>query len=193
MSQLPVSLLDLIVAGIVLLSALLASVRGFTREVLAIASWVAAALAAYLFHPKVLALIEPHITNRQVALAAAIAVIFLGVLVLVTLMTVKISDLILDSSIGTLDRTLGFLFGAARGFLIAAIAFLFFDRLVGEKQYPDWVANARLRPLLKEAGDGLIALLPNDPAFLDKLKAKAAGSDQGTGTGTDGNSQTTVP
>ena len=47
MSEFPVSVLDLIVIGIVLLSALLASVRGFTREVLAIASWVIAAFAAY--------------------------------------------------------------------------------------------------------------------------------------------------
>ncbi len=173
MSQLPISLLDLLVIGIVLLSALLASVRGFTREVLAIGSWVIAAIAAYAFHPHVLEFLEPHIANRQIALAAAIAAVFLVTLVIVTMITVKLSDLILDSSIGALDRTLGFLFGAARGFLIAAVAFLFFDKLVGEKQYPDWVRDAKLRPLLKESGDQLIALLPTDAGFLEKLKAKA--------------------
>lgn len=173
MSQLPISLLDLLVIGIVLLSALLASVRGFTREVLAIGSWVIAAIAAYAFHPSVLEFLEPHIANRQIALAAAIAAVFLVTLVIVTMITVKLSDLILDSSIGALDRTLGFLFGAARGFLIAAVAFLFFDKLVGEKQYPDWVRDAKLRPLLKESGDQLIALLPTDAGFLEKLKAKA--------------------
>ncbi len=173
MSQLPISLLDLLVIGIVLLSALLASVRGFTREVLAIGSWVIAAIAAYIFHPQVLAFLEPHIANRQIALAAAIAAVFLVTLVIVTMITVKLSDVILDSSIGALDRTLGFLFGAARGFLIAAVAFLFFDKLVGEKQYPDWVRDAKLRPLLKESGDQLIALLPTDAGFLEKLKAKA--------------------
>ena len=173
MSQLPISLLDLLVIGIVLLSALLASVRGFTREVLAIGSWVIAAIAAYAFHPRVLEFLEPHIANRQIALAASIAAVFLVTLVIVTMITVKLSDLILDSSIGALDRTLGFLFCAARGFLIAAVAFLFFDKLVGEKQYPDWVRDAKLRPLLKESGDQLIALLPTDAGFLEKLKAKA--------------------
>jgi len=173
MSQLPISLLDLLVIGIVLLSALLASVRGFTREVLAIGSWVIAAIAAYAFHPRVLEFLEPHIANRQIALAASIAAVFLVTLVIVTMITVKLSDLILDSSIGALDRTLGFLFGAARGFLIAAVAFLFFDKLVGEKQYPDWVRDAKLRSLLKESGDQLIALLPTDAGFLEKLKAKA--------------------
>jgi membrane protein required for colicin V production len=177
MSNLPVSLLDLMVIGIVVISGLLASVRGFVREVLAIGSWVAAAIAAYAFHPKVLVYLEPHISNHQVALAAAIAILFLGVLVIATMLTVKISDAILDSSIGALDRTLGFLFGAARGFLIAAIAFLFFDKLVGEKQYPDWIQSAKLRPLLKQSGDEIIALLPTDTTMLDKLKAKANGSD----------------
>lgn len=45
----PVTLLDLVVIGVVLLSALLAAVRGFTREVLAIVSWVAAAAVAWAF------------------------------------------------------------------------------------------------------------------------------------------------
>jgi membrane protein required for colicin V production len=170
MSQFPVSVLDLIVIGIVLLSALLASVRGFTREVLAIASWVIAAFVAYAFHPAVLPYFTPHIANPQIALAATIAVLFLGVLVLVSLITVKISDLILDSRIGALDRSLGFLFGAFRGFLIAAIAFMFFDKLVGEKQHPDWVREAKLRPILQEAGNQLLAMLPTDPNFLNSLK-----------------------
>ncbi len=193
MSNLPVSILDLMVIGIVLISGLLASVRGFAREVLAIGSWVAAAIAAYVFHPKVLVYLEPHIANRQVALAAAIAILFLGVLVVATMITVKISDIILDSSIGALDRTLGFLFGAARGFLIAAIAFLFFDKLVGEKQYPDWIRDAKLRPVLKQSGDQIIALLPADPGFLDKLKAKAIGTDVPAGATGDATTQPKTP
>ena len=173
MSERPVSVLDLIVIGIVLLSALLASVRGFTREVLAIASWVIAAFAAYSLHPSMLHYATPYISNPQIALAVTIAVLFLGVLVIVSLVTVKISDLILDSRIGTLDRSLGFLFGAFRGFLIATIAFMFFDKLVGEKQHPDWVRDAKLRPILQEAGLQLLAFLPTDPAFLERLKPAA--------------------
>lgn len=178
------SLFDLLVVGIVILSALLASVRGFTREVLAIASWVAAGAAAYAFHPLVLSYVTPHIANKQIALAAAIAIVFLVVLVVVTLITVRISDMILDSRIGALDRSLGFLFGAGRGLLIAAIAFIFFDKLVGEKQYPDWVKNARLRPVLKDTGDVILSFVPADPEMLERLKNRAKnGPDLGS-TGT---------
>jgi membrane protein required for colicin V production len=168
----PVTILDLAVLGIVLLSALLAAVRGFTREVLAIASWAIAAAAAFYLHPMLLPFAKEYISNDKVALAAAIAAVFFGTLIVVSFFTVKISDLILDSRIGAMDRTLGFLFGAARGLLIAVIAFVFFDKLVGEKQHPEWVKQAKLRPLLKETGDQIIALLPDDPeaTILNKLK-----------------------
>jgi membrane protein required for colicin V production len=173
MSQLPVTALDLVVLGVVLISALLAAVRGFTREVLAIASWVAAAAAAYALHPMVLPYAKEYIPNAQLALAASIGAVFLATLVVVSFITVKISDLILDSKIGALDRTLGFVFGAARGLLIAVIAFVFFDKLVGEKQQPDWVKGAKLRPVLKETGDQIIALLPEDPeGMIAKWKAR---------------------
>lgn len=173
MSHLPVTALDLVVLGVVLISALLAAVRGFTREVLAIASWIAAAAAAYILHPMVLPYAKEYIPNAQLALAASIGAVFLATLVIVSFITVKISDLILDSKIGALDRTLGFLFGAARGLLIAVIAFVFFDKLVGEKQQPDWVKDAKLRPVLKETGDQIIALLPEDPeGMIAKWKAR---------------------
>ena len=193
-----VSLLDLLVVGIVILSALLASVRGFTREVLAIASWVAAGAAAYVFHPMALNFISPHIANKQIALAAAIAVVFLIVLVVVTLVTVRISDMILDSRIGALDRSLGFLFGAARGLLIAAIAFIFFDKLVGEKQYPEWVKNARMRPILKETGDMILGFVPADPEMLERLKNRAKngpdlGGNGATAPATNGSAQPKTP
>ena len=168
MNSLPIAILDIIVIGIVILSGLLAAVRGFTREVLAIASWVAAAAAAYAFHPAVLPYLKPYIPNEQLALAASIGAVFIGVLIVVSLFTVKISDLILDSKIGALDRSLGFLFGAVRGFLIAVIAFMFFDKLVGDKQQPDWVKQAKTRPFLKETGDQLLALLPTDLEALKK-------------------------
>jgi membrane protein required for colicin V production len=173
MNQLPVTPLDLVVLGVVIVSALLAAVRGFTREVLAIASWIAAAAAAYALHPLVLPYAKEYIPNAQLALAASIASVFLFTLVLVSIVTVKISDLILDSKIGALDRTLGFLFGAGRGLLIAVIAFVFFDKLVGDKAQPDWIRNAKLRPVLKDSGDYIVSLLPEDPeGYLQKLRNK---------------------
>ncbi len=73
---------------------------------------------------------------------------------IVSIITVRISDLVLDSRIGALDRTLGFLFGLARGFLIMVVAFLFFNWLVQNEQgQPEWIRDARTKLVLQSAGD----------------------------------------
>ena len=89
--------------------------------------------------------------------------VFVGTLIVVSIVTVRISDMILDSRIGALDRTLGFLFGLARGLLIVVVAFLFFSWLVPDKQRPDWVTGAKSRVVLQGTGDWLMSLLPDDP------------------------------
>ena len=158
------SYLDLAVLGIVLVSALLSMMRGFTREVLAIASWAAAAAAAYYFYPLLMPYLTPYIHKEVIAQAAAAAAVFFLTLIVVSLFTVRLSDAILDSKIGALDRSLGFVFGVARGFLLAVVAFAIFNWLVSEKQQPEWVKNARTRPLLTETADRIVALLPTDAA-----------------------------
>ncbi|HMF07222.1 MAG TPA: CvpA family protein [Methylocella sp.] len=165
--------LDLGLIVVTLISALLAMLRGFTREVLAIASWGAAAVAAIYLHPMVLPYVKPYIAKDVLALAAAAAAVFLVTLIAVSLLTVKLSDVILDSKIGALDRSLGFAFGAVRGLILCVIAFVFFNWLVPAQSQPEWVKSARMRPLLQATGDQLMAVLPDDPeGLLNKLKKK---------------------
>lgn len=167
------SYLDLAVIIVVLVSGLLALLRGFTREILAILSWVAAAAAAYYFHPLALPYVKPYISKDEFALAAAIAAVFFLSLILVSLVTVKLSDLILDSKVGALDRTLGFVFGAVRGALLAVVAFVFYGWLVQESNQPDWVRNARAKPFLQAGGEKLRELLPDDiDSIVARIKAK---------------------
>jgi membrane protein required for colicin V production len=173
--------LDLGVIAIVLISAVLAMVRGFTREVLAIASWGAAAVAAIYFHPLVLPFVKPYISKDTIALAVAAAIVFFATLIIVSIITVKISDAILDSKVGPLDRSLGFVFGALRGLLLCVIAFAFFNWLVPEKTQPVWVKDAKLKPLLQSTGEELMAMLPDDPeGLLNKLKKAKPASDEPT-------------
>ena len=160
----PVTILDLVVIGVVLISALLAAVRGFTREVLAIVSWIAAAAVAWVFHPQLVPFIKQYIpassAQDTIALVASIAALFLGTLIIVSIVTARISDFVLDSRIGALDRTLGFVFGAARGLLLAVIGYLFFAALVGNEKMPVWAKEAKAKPMLEETGRSLIAMLP---------------------------------
>lgn len=157
------SYLDIGLIVVVLLSALLSMLRGFTREVLAIASWAAAAAAAYYFHPLLLPTMKEYIPKDQLALAAAAGAIFFITLILVSIVTVRLSDVILDSKIGALDRSLGFVFGAGRGLLLCVVAYVFYGWLVPPKSQPEWVRASRTAPILQATGDQLIAMLPDDP------------------------------
>jgi membrane protein required for colicin V production len=170
----PLTILDMIVLGAVLLSALLAAVRGFTREVLSIASWVAAAVAAWSLHPMLLPFIKQHVKQDTIALVIAIAAIFLVTLVIVSLITSRISDFVLDSRIGALDRTLGLAFGAARGMLLSVVGFLLWTTLVPENRQPEWVREAKTKPLLESSGRTLLAMLPQDidTSFIKNLAPK---------------------
>ena len=159
----PVSYLDLVVLGVIFISAVLAMMRGFTREVLAIGSWLAAAIVAYLFYKPLLPYVQQYISHPMVSLAIAIGAVFIVTLIVVSIITVRVSDFILDSRIGALDRTLGFLFGAARGALICVIGYIFFGWLVPADKQPEWVKASRSRPYLESSGNSLMALLPADP------------------------------
>ena len=159
----PITILDLILLGVMLISGLLAMVRGFMREVLSIAAWGAAALVTLYSFNKLLPTAKTYFTNDTVAAVVVVAGVFVGTLIIVSVITVRISDMILDSRIGALDRTLGFLFGLARGLLIVVVAYEFFIWLVPDKQRPDWVVGAKSRTMLDSTGEWLKGLLPDDP------------------------------
>ena len=168
----PITLLDVILLAVMLISALLAMVRGFMREVLSIASWAAAALLTLYSYPKLKPIVLQYFSNDIVASAVTIGGVFLGTLLIVSIVTIKISDTILDSRVGALDRTLGFLFGLGRGLVIVVVAFLFFNWLVPDRSQPEWVKNAKSLVVLKRTGDTLMSMLPDDPesTILKRLK-----------------------
>jgi len=122
----PITLLDIILIGVMLISALLAMIRGFMREILSIAAWVIAAVATLYAYSKLLPFAKTYFNNDIVAAAVVVGGTFLLTLIVVSIITVRFSDMVLDSRVGALDRTLGFLFGLGRGLIIVVVAFLFF-------------------------------------------------------------------
>src|SRR6187455_3059894 len=153
----PITFLDLILLVVMLISAMLAMIRGFMREILSIA-----AIATVYSYAKLLPLAKQYFNNDAVAAAAVIGGVFLGTLLVVSVITIRISDAILDSRVGALDRTLGFLFGLGRGLIIVVVAFLFFAWLVPAPKQPDGVKNAKSLEVLNKTGEWLQALLPQD-------------------------------
>jgi membrane protein required for colicin V production len=164
---------DVGVAVLVLISAILATARGFTREILSLATWAgSAAIAAYMYfyHADLAA---KYIKEPLVATGVTVIGTFLVALIVLHLLTMWIGDMVVDSRIGPLDRTLGFVFGAARGVLICIVAAVFANFLLAPK-LPDMVAEAKSYPPLLSAGDWLITLLPDDieKQFTDFLQKR---------------------
>lgn len=168
----PITLLDILLLIVMLISGLLAMIRGFMREILSIGAWIVAALVTLYSYARALPIAQGYIANNTVAAVVTIASIFLLTLLIVSVITVRISDMILDSRVGALDRTLGFLFGLGRGLIIVVVAFLFFAWLVPDRSQPEWVRGAKSKVVLQSTGQWLISMLPDDPekTILRKLR-----------------------
>lgn len=131
------TIIDGVVAGVIILSALLAYSRGLVREGMAIVGWIAAAVLAFLFAPQVEPLVKevPVVgeflaDSCELAIIAAFAAVFAAALVVVSLFTPLFSSLVQRSALGGLDQGLGFLFGVLRGILLVAIAFFVYETVV---------------------------------------------------------------
>jgi membrane protein required for colicin V production len=168
----PITLLDIVLIVVMLVSGLLAMVRGFMREVLSITAWVLAAVATLYSYSKLLPYAKQYFNSDIVADVAVVGGVFLVTLLVVSLFTIRISDMVLDSRVGALDRTLGFLFGLARGLIIVVVAFQFFTWLVPDRSQPEWVKTAKSRVVLAGTGQWLMSMLPEnaETTILNKLK-----------------------
>ncbi|MEC9344399.1 MAG: CvpA family protein [Pseudomonadota bacterium] len=160
----PITLFDGLLIGLMLVSGVLAMIRGFSREVLSIGAWIAAAVAAYYLHAQLSPIVAPYTaqvtSSKTVADVVAAAIVFAITLLIVSLITMRLADFIVDSRVGALDRTLGFVFGAVRGMLLVVVALLFYNWLVPESQ-PSWIADAKSKPVLESIGESIVSLLPD--------------------------------
>ncbi|MEM1376538.1 MAG: CvpA family protein [Pseudomonadota bacterium] len=156
-----ITILDGIFLALTLISAVLAMVRGFSREVLSIASWLIAAFAALYFYQTLTPMVANYVDNEIIATLIAAAGIFLIALIIATLVTMRLADMIVDSRIGPLDRSLGFVFGAARGIIVVAVGIWFADFFVGEREIA-WIDDAKSKPFLDTVADSLVNMLPEN-------------------------------
>jgi membrane protein required for colicin V production len=170
---------DVGVGILVLISAILATARGLTREVLSLATWAgAAAIAAYMYFNQT-EFARSLIAEPIVADIATVLVSFIVALIVLHLITMWIADLVVDSKIGPLDRTLGFIFGVARGVVIAVVVVVFGIWLLSPN-IPTWASESKSLPILEDFGDSLIAMLPEDleKQVTDFLQKRGVGADE---------------
>ena len=152
---------DVAVGLVVLISAILATARGLTREILSLATWAGSAgIAVWMwqYHPDIA---RGYIREEIVADAATVVFSFILSLIVLHIITMRIADFVVDSRAGPLDRTLGFVFGGLRGVLIGVVVVIL-------GQWLQWggmgsfVKESRTIPPLAAFGEELIRVLPDN-------------------------------
>lgn len=181
------TLVDAVVAGVIILSAVLAYSRGFVREAMAIAGWIGAAVLAFIFAPSAQPLIKeiPVVgdflkDSCELSIIAAFAAVFAVGLVIAALFTPLFSAAVQRSALGGIDQGLGFLFGVARGVLLVGIAFLVYDRALSSQAIP-MVDESRSAKVFASFQTAIDAAVPeNAPNWIvaryQDLTAACAGS-----------------
>lgn len=162
MSVLPIAVADIVVVGVLLLSGLLALFRGFIREVLAVASWIGAIFATLYGIGPFTPLVRRAVDIPVVTDVIAGTIIFVASLIVFGLVSRAISRGMHQTGLGMLDRTLGLLFGIARGALIVCLAYLAFTWIGDEKRLPGWIAEARTLPLVQKGSRMIVGLIPRE-------------------------------
>lgn len=162
------TLVDAIVAGVIVLSAILAYSRGLVREGMAIVGWIVAAIVARMFAAPAQPLIKelPVVgdflkDSCELSIIAAFAAVFAITLIVASLFTPLLSSAIQRTALGGLDQGLGFLFGVARGILLVAVAFIVYDRAVASAAIP-MVDDSRSAKIFASFQGNIDEAIPDD-------------------------------
>jgi membrane protein required for colicin V production len=153
---------DLAVLGVLALSALLAFLRGFVREVLGIGAWVGAVLAAVWAFPYARPRVREWLGAPDLVDPVAFGAVFIVVLVVLLLLSGWIGALVRRSVLGGVDRTLGLVFGLARGAALVVIAYIAAGMVVPVDRWPEPVLQARTLPIAYQGASWAIAQLPSE-------------------------------
>ena len=158
--------------GILLVSGLFATYRGFLNETLSIVAYAVAAVGAVVMAPLLKPLAQSVVGPDWLAYGLSLVGLFLVLLIPLSFISFRISESVQGSPIGPLDRSLGFVFGVARGLVIVGAAYLVFSLLAPPKDHPDWIREARLLPVVKGTADVLRSLGGRDKGAKDRKDEK---------------------
>jgi membrane protein required for colicin V production len=181
MTSVSITVVDIAVALVILISALYATMRGLIRETLSIFSWAAAAYVALRFFPTFRPMLREYVSPAWLSDIAVSIGLFIVVLVPLSFLSFRFSETVKQSPVGAVDRVLGLVFGVGRGLVVVGIAYLMFAAFVPAKEYPHWLTEARVYPVVQKTGEALLELVPSHKDFFGNGTAGSQAEDDGRG------------
>ncbi len=153
------TLVDYVVILIIALSAIISLIRGFVREVLSLISWIGALFIAKEGTPFSVDTVPDFIGHVGLRYVIAFAVIFVTAVFVLSFVSRQVSRFVGFSGLKGTDRSLGVIFGLARGVILVSFLALIVGvtPLAGEEYWQ----NAYLRQEL-EVASKMLDLIPDD-------------------------------
>jgi membrane protein required for colicin V production len=151
---------DLAVLGVIALSAVFAFARGLVREALSIVAWIGAALITLYGFNHVYGFVIRFVATPLLADLIAGAGLFVISLIVFTVLTGYLARFVQSSALSPIDRTLGLIFGLARGAFLASLAYLVLDVSLPQSDRPGWIKQAKSEPFLAQGAELLRKALP---------------------------------
>jgi len=155
-----INMIDGLAIGLTLLSGVLALFRGFTKEALQVGGWAAAFVVTAFALPYARPLALDLTGSAVAATPTAAAALFIGTLIICSLITSQIAGAVRKSQMSMLDRSLGFGFGLARGALLVCLVYIGFLLISDPKDVQKTVAEARTGQLIQLGADSMLSILP---------------------------------
>ena len=140
-----IAVFDLIIAALVITSAIYGLYRGLIRELISLIAWVLAFFLAILFSPNFANLLDPTWAGETLRLIFSFSAIFVGVLIVSSFIQFIVRKFLSLVGLGSLDRFLGMVFGIARGVVISAILLVLFIELFPTNS---WAENSKVSTYL---------------------------------------------
>ena len=162
---------DVIILVLILISALFAFFRGFSLELLSISVWIISFFGSYAYGNNLINFFNKIINNILISTAISYVVVFLIIFVIFSFLTRKFSVFIKDSYVGLIDKSLGFIFGILRGYVIVGLCFFLFDYFYKGKKL-EFIDNSKIIPVIKITNNEIFRFLKIDNKYSENLSTE---------------------
>ena len=143
------NIIDIVLIIFMLLSGILALSQGFIREIISLLGWVVAFINLKIFMPESTQYVSVFIENKPLANLITISIIFVSTLILWRIFSIPLEKLFKKTSIGYIDRFLGFIFGIFRIFLIVGIVYMVIILPIEKENRPNYINASKASPIIE--------------------------------------------
>ena len=162
---------DIIILVLILISALFAFFRGFSLELLSISVWIISFFGSYAYGNNLVNFFNKIVNNILISTAISYVLAFLIIFIIFSFLTRKFSVFIKDSYVGLIDKSLGFIFGILRGYVIVGLCFFLFDFFYKGKKL-EFIDNSKIIPVIKITNNEIFRFLKIDNKYSENLSTE---------------------